>query len=55
MSRHAALLLYVIAMIAVVVGVDVAFFRDRFLERLIANIGIVLLFGAFYLRFFRVG
>jgi hypothetical protein len=55
MSRHAAVLLYVVAMIAVVVGVDVAFFRNRFLERLIANIGIVLLFGAFYLRFFRTG
>lgn len=44
--------IYVLAMIAVVVGVDFAFFRNRFLERLIANIGIVLLFGAFYLRFF---
>ena len=49
------MVLYVVAMIAVVVGIDVAFFRNRFLERLIANIGIVLLFGAFYLRFFRVG
>jgi uncharacterized membrane protein YadS len=52
MTRHAALILYIVAMIAVVVGVDVEFFRNRFLERLIANIGIVLLFGAFYLRFF---
>jgi hypothetical protein len=52
MTRHAALLLYVVAMIAVVVGLDLAFFRGRFLERLIANIGVVLLFGAFYLRFF---
>lgn len=41
----------VAAMIAVIVGVDVAFFRHRFWERLMANIGIVLLFGAFYLRF----
>jgi len=45
--------LYVAAMVAVVIGVDVAFFRNRFWERLIANIGIVLLFGAFYLRFLR--
>lgn len=30
------------ALIAVVVGVDVLFFRDRFWERLIVNIGIVL-------------
>lgn len=49
------MLLYVVGMIALVVGVDVAFFRNRFLERLLANIGIVLLFGAFYLRFFRPG
>lgn len=35
----------------VVVGADVLFFENRFWERLIANIGIVALFGAFYLRF----
>ena len=55
MTRHAALLLYIVAMIAVVIGLDVIVFRHRFLERLIANIGIVLLFGAFYLRFFGRG
>jgi hypothetical protein len=43
--------LYVVAMIAVIVGVDFAFFRNRFWERLIVNIGIVLVFGAFYFRF----
>ena len=43
--------IYVAAMIAVIVGVDIAFFQNRFWERLIANAGIVLLFGAFYLRF----
>jgi hypothetical protein len=44
---------YVLAMVAVVVGVDLLFFRDRtwFWERLAANVGIVLLFGAFYFRF----
>ena len=36
------LAVYVVALIAVVVGVDVLFFRDRFWERLIVNIGIVL-------------
>jgi hypothetical protein len=44
---------YVVLMIAVVVGVDLLFFRNRFWERLIANIGIVLVFAAFYLRFLR--
>ena len=45
-------MLYGLAMAAVIVGVDLAFFRNRFLERLMANVGIVLVFGAFYLRFF---
>jgi hypothetical protein len=45
--------IYVAAMVAVIVGVDFVFFRNRFWERLIVNIGIVLVFTAFYLRFFR--
>jgi hypothetical protein len=45
--------LYVVVLIAVVVSVDVLFFRNRFLERLIVNIGIVLVFVAFYLRFLK--
>jgi hypothetical protein len=49
------LAVYVVALIAVVVGVDVLFFRDRFWERLIVNIGIVLVFAAFYLRFLNEG
>jgi hypothetical protein len=51
MDRRIAVALYVVAMAAVLVGVDFAFFRNRFWERLIVNIGIVLVFGAFYLRF----
>ena len=46
-------MLYGLAMVAVVVGVDVLFFRDRFWERLMVNVGIVLVFGAFYLRFLK--
>jgi hypothetical protein len=45
--------LYIVLMAAVVVGVDVLFFRNRFWERLMVNIGIVLVFGAFYLRFLQ--
>jgi hypothetical protein len=52
MARPVVVILYVVAMAAVIVGVDVAFFRYRFWERLMVNIGIVLVFGAFYLRFF---
>lgn len=52
MSTHKILLVAgVVVMVAVVVGVDVLFFRERFWERLIANIGIVMVFAAFYLRF----
>lgn len=53
MGRHVAIVLCVAAMIAVIVGIDVVFFRNRFWERLIVNIGIVLVFAAFYLRFLR--
>lgn len=53
MNSRVAGVLYAVAMVAVIVGVDVAFFRSRFWERLIANLGIVLVFAAFYLRFLR--
>jgi hypothetical protein len=53
MGRQVAGVLYVVAMVAVIVGVDLVFFRHRFWERLAANIGIVLAFGAFYFRFLR--
>jgi hypothetical protein len=55
MGRQVAVVLYVVAMIAVIVGVDFVFFRNRvwFWERLIVNIGIVLVFAAFYLRFLK--
>jgi hypothetical protein len=51
MGRQVALVLYVVAMVSVIVGVDFAFFRNRFWERLAVNIGIVLVFAAFYFRF----
>jgi len=53
MDRQIAGVLYAVAMAAVIVGVDLAFFRNRFWERLIVNVGIVLMFAAFSLRFFR--
>ncbi|MGB6934767.1 MAG: hypothetical protein WBD91_18465 [Acidobacteriaceae bacterium] len=52
-SSRLAGLLYAVVMAAVIVGIDVAFFRNRFWERLISNIGIVLVFAAFYLRFLK--
>lgn len=53
MSSRAASTFYLAAMIAVIVAVDVAFFRDRVWERLLVNVGLVLVFIAFYLRFLR--
>ena len=53
MRRNAYVVPYALVMIAVVVSVDVLFLRHRFWERLIANIGIVLVFVAFYLRFLK--
>jgi len=53
MGNPAIGVLYALAMVAVVVGLDLLFFRHKtwFWERLAANVGIVLLFGAFYFRF----
>ncbi len=42
-----------VAMIIVIVTVDVLIFKNHFWERLLVNIGIVLVFAAFYLRFFK--
>jgi hypothetical protein len=53
MGRQVVVALYVVAMVAVIVGVDIVFFRNRFWERLIVNIGVVLVFAAFYLRLLR--
>jgi uncharacterized membrane protein len=53
MGKRAAVVFYVLAMVAVVVGADILFFRHQFWERLMANIGIVLVFAAFYLRFLK--
>ena len=53
MTRNMSVALYVVALIAVVVSVDVLFFRNHLWERLIVNIGLVLVFAAFYLRFMQ--
>jgi hypothetical protein len=53
MGRRAAVVLYVLALVAVVVAVDVLFFRNQFWQRLGANVGIVLVFVAFYFRFLK--
>lgn len=46
--------IFALVIIVVIVSVDLLFFKDRFWERLTANIGIVLVFVAFYLRFLKI-
>jgi len=53
MGRHGTAALYFVAMAGVIVATDLLFFKHHFWERLIANIGIVLVFAAFYLRFLK--
>ena len=45
--------LYVLLWVAIIVAVDFLFFRHHFWERLMVNVGIVLVFAAFYLRFLK--
>ena len=52
-TKNIYVALYILVLIAVIVGVDLLFFRNRFWERLMVNIGIVLVFGFFYLRFLK--
>jgi hypothetical protein len=47
-GRQPAIALYVLAMVAIIVAVDVLFLRGQFWLRLIVNVGIVLVFGAVY-------
>jgi hypothetical protein len=56
MIKNLSVVLYIVALIAVVVTIDLLFFRQRlwFWERLMVNIGIVLMFIAFYLRFMKI-
>ena len=53
MPRNIYVVPYILVLIAVVVSVDLLFFKNRFWERLIVNIGIVLVFAAFYFRFLK--
>lgn len=53
MGRQLSVILYIVLMAGIIVAVDFIFFRNRFWERLMANIGIVLIFAAFYFRFLK--
>ena len=48
-------MLYVLAMVAIVVGADILFLRHDFWARLIINVAIILVFVVFYFRFLKRG
>lgn len=51
MGRVPAVVLCVVTIAVLIVAADILFFRHHFWPRLAANVGIVLLVGAFYFRF----
>jgi hypothetical protein len=53
MRSQTTAVLYAVLLAAVIVAVDVLFFRNRFWERLMVNIGIALVFAAVYFRFLK--
>jgi hypothetical protein len=53
MTTHVHMVIFFVLMIACIVGADVAFLRDRFVLRLVVNIGIVALFAGIYFAFLR--
>jgi hypothetical protein len=53
MRQNMPTVLYVLLMLIVIIGLDLVFFRDLFWERLLSNVGVVLVFAAFGLKFLR--
>lgn len=53
MKSQMATILYLLLMAAVIITVDLLFFKDRFWERVTVNVGLVLIFIAFYFRFLK--
>lgn len=51
MARPLSALLFLLLLVAVIVAVDVLFFRNRLQARLVANVAIVLVFVAAYVIF----
>ncbi len=45
--------LYIILMAGMIIAIDLLFFKNRFWERLTVNVGIVLVFAAFFFRFLK--
>jgi hypothetical protein len=52
-ARQVSAVLSVLAMVAVIVGVDILFLRHHVVARLISNVAIVLVFAVGYLLLLR--
>jgi hypothetical protein len=52
-GRQAAVALYLLVMVGLIVGVDILFFRHQLWARLLVNVGIVLVFVIFYFTFLK--
>ena len=53
MGSQTTTVLYLVLLVITIVVVDFLFFKNQFWERLMVNIGIVLVFSAFYFRFLK--
>ena len=53
MNSSSVAVVFIVLMVVVIIGVDILFFRTLLWERLAVNVGIVLIFIAFYLRFLK--
>ena len=53
MGSQTTTVVYVVLLIATIAAVDFLFFRNHFWRRLFVNVGIVLVFAAFYFRALR--
>jgi len=53
MGHNTAVVLGLVVMIALIVGLDVAFLRDHFALRLVVNVAIVAIFAVLYFSLLR--
>lgn len=53
MTKSLLVVAGLVVMVVLIVALDVSFFRNYFWPRLILNVGIVLVFAALYMRFWR--
>ena len=53
MSKNVYMVIFFLLMVGSIVGLDVLFLREHFVARLLVNIGIVVVFSAFYFVFLK--